>query len=176
MTTALLPNVLAFACAQAVAWHYLRTGRSWVGSLLTLAVWSLLDAWLLARYVFAADLAIVRALAVALLALAGASVAALGVAQWRRRWSASARARPDRFRAALEAFLRGDWGVARSSYRGLVRTDPWDAAAWIGLGDALARSGDPKGAKRCYRRAAGVDVGKRFTDLLQLRLGVERAG
>ncbi len=171
---AFLPNLIAFACGQTAAWHYLRTGRSWVGSLLTLGVWSLLDGWLLARYVFAAEPATLRALAIGLQGFAAASVVWLAVALWRRRWSAAARARPERFRAALDALLRGDWSLARAGYRGLVRTDPWDAAAWVGLGDALARAGDGKGAKRCYQRAAGVDVGKQFADLLQLRLGVRR--
>lgn len=173
---AFLPNLIAFACGQTAAWHYLRTGRSWVGSLLTLGVWSLLDAWLLARYVFAAEPATLGGLAFGLQGLAVATVAWLAFTLWRRRWSAAARARPARYRGALDAYLRGEWTVARTGYRALVRTDPWDAAAWMGLGDTLARTGDGKGAKRCYRRAAGVDVGKQFADLLQLRLGVRRAG
>jgi len=173
--TAFLPNLIAFACGQAAAWHYLRTGRSWVGSLLTLGVWSLLDAWLLARYVLAAETAVLRVLALGLQGLAAVAVAWLAFALWRRRWSVAARARPQRFRAALAAFLRGEWAAAQSGYRALVRTDPWDTAAWVGLGDALARAGDGKGATRCYRRAAGVDVGGKFADLLQLRLGVRRA-
>lgn len=173
--TAFLPNLIAFACGQTAAWHYLRTGRSWVGSLLTLGVWSLLDAWLLARYVFAAEPAVLRALAFGLQGLAFAAVAWLLFALWRRRWSAAARARPERYRLALDAFLRGEWAAAQAGYRALVRTDPWDAAAWMGLGDTLARAGDGKAATRCYRRAAGVDVGRHFADLLQLRLGVRRA-
>lgn len=173
---AFLPNLLAFLLGQAVAWRYLRTGRTWVGGLLTLGVWSLLDAWLLARYVFAADPAILRALAGGLQVLAVAAAARLAFVLWRRRWSAAAKSRPERFRAAMAAYLRGEWQQATSDYRGLVRVDPWDAGAWLGLGDALERSGDGKGAQRCYRRAASVDVGKQYADLLQLRQGVRKAG
>jgi tetratricopeptide (TPR) repeat protein len=173
---AFLPNLLAFLLGQAVAWRYLRTGRTWVGGLLTLGVWSLLDAWLLARYVFAVEPVLLRALAGSLQGLALAAAARLAFTLWRRRWSAAAKDRPERFRAAMAAYLRGEWEQARAEYRGLVRVDPWDAAAWLGLGDTLARSGDAKGARRCYGRAAGVDVGKQYADLLQLRQGVRRAG
>lgn len=173
---AFLPNVVAFLVGQVAAWHYLRTGRTWVGGLATLGVWLLLDAWLLARYVYAADVATLRSLAGALQLLAAATALRLLQQLWRRHRSPAARERIHRHRGALVSYLRGDWAAAVAGYRALVRTDPWDAAAWIGLGDALARTGNRKAADRCYWRAAGVDVGKAHADLLQLRRGRRAAG
>ncbi|MFN6148284.1 MAG: hypothetical protein ACK5AL_18150 [Planctomycetota bacterium] len=166
---ALLPNVLAFCVGQVAAWHYLRTGRAWVGGLATLGLWLLLDAWLLARYVYVADAGTLRLLAGSLQVLAVGTTLRLLQQLWRRRRSAAARRRTDRHREAIGAYLRGDWRLAVAGYRALVRTDPWDAAAWIGLGDAIARTGNRKAAARCYWRAQGVDVGKAHADLLQLR-------
>jgi hypothetical protein len=168
---AFLPNALAFLVGQAAAWHYLRTGRTWVGGLATLGLWLLLDAWLLARYVYAADAVTLRWVAGALQLFAVGTAARLLQQLWRRRRSPSARRRIDRHRDALGAYLRGEWDVAVVGYRALLRTDPWDAAAWIGLGDAMARTGNRKAANRCYWRAAGVDVGRSHADLLQLRRG-----
>lgn len=173
---ALLPNVLAFCVGQVAAWHYLRTGRAWVGGLATLGLWLLLDAWLLARYVYVADAGTLRLLAGSLQVLAVGTTLRLLQQLWRRHRSPAARQRIDRHRDALGAYLRGDWRSAIASYRALVRTDPWDAAAWIGLGDALARTGNRKAADRCYWRATGVDVGKAHADLLQLRRGRRAAG
>ena len=166
---AFLPNLVAFLLGQAAAWYYLRTGRTWVGGLATLGLWISFDAWLLARYVFAADGATMRSLAAVVQVLAVALTLRLAQQLWRRRRSPAARARSDRFRTALGAYLRSDLAAAEDGYRGLVRTDPWDAAAWLGLGDVLSRQGKDKAAQRCWRRAEGVDITRAHADALQLR-------
>lgn len=166
---AFLPNLFAFLLGQAAAWYYLRTGRTWVGGLATLVLWSSFDAWLLARYVYAADGATMRGLAALLQAFAVGLALRLAQQMWRRSRSSAARARSDRFRTALGAYLRSDWPAAEAGYRGLVRTDPWDAAAWLGLGDVLSRQGKDKAARRCWRRAEGVDAARAHADALQLR-------
>ena len=175
----LLPNLLAFCAGQAAAWFYLRTGRVLIGASSTIALWSLLDWWVLAKALFAAeprDLVLPAAL---LQAVAVATVVALCFSRWRRRWSQAARQRPARFTAGLTQLLRSDYGAARTTFARLVRTDPWDVAAWIALGDVHRHSGQSARAKRCYRRAAAVDIQRAHADLLRLnqeRLRERRSG
>lgn len=162
-----LPNLSIFVLGQAAAWYYLRTGRFWIGAVSTAALWVLADLLLVARFVFDAssqDLALPLFL---LQAVALGTLAALLLALWRRRWSATARARPQLFAAAMQQYLRCDHVAAASTFRRLTRADPWDVAAWTALGNVLAKSAQPQRARRCYRRAAQVDTGRRFADLLQ---------
>lgn len=167
LVASLLPNLLVFVAGQAAAWFYLRTGRTWIGALGTAALWTLLDWWLLAKYVFVHDGA---SLALPLVALQGTALglcAMLAFARWRRRRSAEAKQRPTRFAAGLAEYLRNDYGAARATFQRLVRVDPWDPAAWIALGDVFGSSGETARAQRCYRRAAAVDLRAEFVDLLQ---------
>lgn len=170
-----LPNLLAFVIGQSAAWYYLRTGRFWTGFTTTVLLWVLLDWWLVARYVLAVEAVELRLPAAALQALALATAAALAFGLWRRRWSKTARARTEHFGAGLRAFLRSDYGDAQATFTRLVRTDPWDAAAWIALGDVLARSGQPGKAQRCYRRAHAVDTRQGYADLIRQRRQPARA-
>lgn len=165
----LLPLLLAFALGQAAAWYYLRSGRVVAGLAATVMLWGALDWWVVGRYVLGHDEAALRLPAVVLQGAAAATVAALAAGLWRRRWSRAARARRDRFAEALHAYLRSDYAAARGAFTRLVRTDPWDAAAWIALGDVFARTGVRRRARRCYRRAGAVDTAGAFTDLLQRR-------
>jgi tetratricopeptide (TPR) repeat protein len=171
-----LPNLLAFACGQGAAWYYLRTGRFWLGVIATVALWSLLDWWMVARYVFLADEVALRLPATLLQATALVVSAVLAFGLWRRRWSAVARARREHFEAGLTQYLRSDYAMARATFVRLVRTDPWDAAAWIALGDVCGRTGHAGRAQRCYRRAGAVDTQKEYADLLQQRRLAARAG
>jgi hypothetical protein len=164
-----LPQLLAFALGQAAAWYYLRSGRVGTGLVATIALWGAIDWWAVARYVLGHDELSLRTPALVLQGTALATVAALLVALWRRRWSATARCRRAHFTAGLTAFLRSEYGDARATFTRLVRADPWDAAAWIALGDVLARTGARRRARRCYRRAGAVDVRGAWTDLLQRR-------
>ena len=162
-----LPNLSVFVLGQAAAWYYLRTGRFWIGAASTAALWVLADVLLVARFVFGVstqDLALPLFL---LQAVALGTAAALLLAQWRRRWSATARARPQLFAAAMQQYLRCDHVAAASTLRRLTRADPWDVAAWTALGNVLAKASQPQRARRCYRRAAQVDTGRRFADFLQ---------
>ena len=163
-----VPDLLLFLVGQACAWFYLRTGRFWIGFVGTALLWGLLDAWLLLQFVFAVEGERADLVLFAQRAVAVAWIGGLAIAQWRRRWSAAAKRRDERFAAGTVQFLRADFTAAKATFRGLVRTDPWDVIAWIWLGDVLARSGDAVRARRCYRRAAGVDTARSCADLLQL--------
>lgn len=162
-----LPNFLFFVAGQAAAVAYLRTGRFWWGAIGTVLLWLLLDVWLVATYVLDADGALRwwPLLGIQLVALV--LVGTLGYAFWRRRWSQDAKQREGRFRTGLAAYLRGDYKAARETFTQLAAVDPWDAAAWIALGDVLRRTGQGPKAKRCYRRAFAVDRNKAFSDLLR---------
>lgn len=164
-----LPNLLAFVVGLAAALYYLRSGRVWIGVAATLLLWVLLDWWLVERYVWAADAVDLVLPATLLQATAAATSGALVWQLWRRRWSTVARARTSHFGDGLAAYLRSDYDAARAAFTRLVRCDPWDAAAWIALGDVWGRCGKPKKARRCYGRAGAVDTQRAFADLLQLR-------
>lgn len=157
---------LAFLVGQAAAWIYLRTGRLLLGILATACVWILFDWWLLVRYVFTGDNTLGTAAAL-LQATAIWTALWLAFGRWRRRWSAAARSRTERFAAGMAQYLRRDQAAARATFTGLVRTDPWDAAAWIALGDVLARAGATSRARRCYRRARAVDIQRQYADLIE---------
>ena len=166
-----LPNLSVFVLGQAAAWYYLRTGRFWIGTVSTAALWVLADLLLVARFVFGVSS---QDLALPLFLLQGVALgtlAALLLALWRRRWSATARARPQLFAAAMAQYLRCDHVAAESTFRRLTRADPWDVAAWTALGNVLAASAQPQRARRCYRRAARVDTSRRFADFLQQQEG-----
>lgn len=171
-----LPNLVVFVAGQAAAWYYLRSGRHGLGVAITVPLWALLDWWLVARYVFAVDAVELLWPATALQALTAATVAALAFGLWRRRHSAVARARTTWFGDGMAQYLRSDYGAACATFTRLVRTNPWDAAAWIALGDASARLGQLARAQRCYRRASSVDTQRAYADLLQLRRQRARAG
>jgi hypothetical protein len=171
-----LPNLLVFVVGQAAAWYYLRTGRYWSGVLSTSALWVLLDWWLIARFVHGADPVTMRWPALSLQAVALAVAGALAFGLWRRRWSRAARQRQASFGAGMVQMLRGEHAAARTTFTRLVRVDPWDAAAWIALGDAHGGAGEAGRAQRCYRRASSVDTQRAFADLLQLRRRPPRAG
>lgn len=162
----LLTNLIVFLGGQAAAWFCLRTGRFLWGAIGTTALWLLLDAWLLTRYVFDGPDGLRTGALWGLQAVAVFLVVSLAIARWRRRWSAAAKQRTPRFAAGMASYLRSDYPAALAGFRQLVRTDPWDAAAWIALGDALRHSGQAGPARRCYRRAAAVDVRRQYRDLL----------
>jgi predicted Zn-dependent protease len=165
-----LPNLLAFVVGMAAALYYLRSGRVWAGAAATLLLWVLLDWWLVARYVWAADNVELMRPATLLQCVAAATAGALAWQLWRRRWSAVARARTTHFGDGLTAYLRSDYDAARAAFTRLVRSNPWDAAAWIALGDVWGRCGKVAKARRCYGRARAVDTQHAFADLLHLRL------
>ncbi len=170
-----LPNLLAFMAGQAAAWFYLRSGRFWVGMGGTVLLWVLLDWWLLARFVYAADAGHLRWPAGLLQLQAVWIVVALAWARWRRRHSAVARQRTARFADGLREYLCSDYAAARATFTRLVRTDPWDVPAWIALGDVWNRLGRTARAQRCYRRASAVDTQRGYHDVLQPRRDRSRA-
>lgn len=165
----LLFHVLVFAIGQGAALYYLRTGRYWIGVLSTAALWATLDWWLLQRFVYAEGPAGLWPAALALQAVASAVLLALAIGLWRRRFSAVARARAAHFGSGMASFLRGDHDAALATFGRLVAVDPWDAAAWIALGDVWQGRGRFARARRCWRRAAAVDRRGAYGDLLRLR-------
>jgi len=163
---AFLPNLALFVLGQAAAWFYLRTGRFWVGAISTASLWLFADWAVVARFVFAAEGADY------LLPLGGMQVVAIGlavvlaVALWRRRWSKTGKARDERFGEGLRAYLREDLPLAQRLFRSLVSCNPWDAAAWLALGNVERRLQRPRKAAACYRRALGVDRASDYVHLV----------
>ncbi|MEO6597177.1 MAG: tetratricopeptide repeat protein [Planctomycetota bacterium] len=167
-----LPNLLLFAAGQSAAWYYLRTGRFFVGASATAALWLLADWFVLAKFVFGASPADQQLPLWLLQVVAVGTVAALVFGLWRRKWSAVARQRPALFQAGIEQYLLSDYGAAKATLRRLVRTDPWDAAAWIALGNVFARLTRPARARTCYRRALAVDMKRAYADLVAQQTGL----
>jgi tetratricopeptide (TPR) repeat protein len=128
-------------------------------------LWGFADWALVAKFVYAAA---GQELALPLYAMQGTAVAVAGwlaFALWRRRFSAVAKARPQHFRAGLTAYLRSDLDGAGRVFRRLLRCNPWDAAAWLALGNVERRAGRAGAARRCYRRARAVDRAADYQDL-----------
>ena len=171
-----LPNLVLFVAGQAAAWFYLRTGRLWIGAGAMAWLWIAADWAVLAKYVFAATDTHFRLSLLAMQLGAVVTVAALGIAWWRRRWSKTAKARGELFARGLEFYLGGDHEQARLTFRRLVRSDPWDAAAWLALGNTLRRLGRDAAARRCYRRCRHVDLGSEYADLAKAMSGAAVVG
>lgn len=160
-------NVLVFAVGQAFAWLYLRGGRFWLGAGATLLLWASADWWLVGRYLLGAS---PGEQVVPLLILQVTAIATSAAYLWARLRRRQGRAsRGQRHREAIQRMLAGEHGEAVTMFRQLVWSDGWDAAAWIGLGDALRRMGERPKARRCYARAGAVDLDRAFADLLSHR-------
>lgn len=161
-------DLLLFLAGQGAAAYCLRTGRPWLGFVGTAALWVALDAWLVTHFVLVEHIAIAQGSLWAMRGVAAALASWLAFALWRRRWSAAARQRGARFAQGTAQFLRDDLSAAEGTFRRLVGVDPWDAMAWIWLGDVRRAAGDDRRARRCYRRAASVDRARACADLLAL--------
>lgn len=164
----MLPNVALFVLGQGVVAVLLRTGRTWLGSALAAWLWLAADAAAVARLVYGETGPWFLLPLVAMQAGTVVGALWLGLRWWWRRRSLPRRER--RFAAALAAYLQQDLPAAERGLRGLVWDDPWDAGAWLLLGDVLRRAGRRGAARRCYRRAGGVDGRKQYRDLLRLRV------
>lgn len=164
-------NLLLFVSGQLAAWHYLRTGRPAIGFAATVLLWGLLDAWLVARHAYRQEGAPWSWLLVGFQGVAVATVAMLVFGLWRRRWSRTARARGKWFGAGLQQYLRGELDAAAATFLRLVRCDPWDAAAWLALGNVRRAQGKNRDASRCYRTALRVDATGAYRDHANLQLG-----
>ena len=165
---AVMVNVLVFAVGQAFAWLFLRSGRFWLGAGATVALWTFIDWWLVARFVLGDP---VEGLQWPLLGLQATASMTTGAYLWARlRKRLAAPQRADRFREGLQQLLAGKLSAAEITFRQLAWVDPWDPSAWIARGDACRRQGAVRRARRCYRRAGGVDVKRQFADLLSHRL------
>jgi hypothetical protein len=164
---ALLAHAAVFSVGQAVALLYLRRGRFWLGVGVTALLWASLDWWLVTRYVLSLP---PEGVLWPLLCLYGSSSLAVLIflfASIRKRLAAPHR--QDRYGTGVRLLLSGDWDSATRTFRQLTRSDPGDAAAWIGLGDAARRLDRKSQARRCYRRARAVDVSGIYSDLVAHR-------
>lgn len=169
-----LPNLLLFVAGQTAAWIYLRSGRLWLGGLATATLWVAADWAVVAKFVFDDVGAHFRVPLIVMQSAAVAVVVLLAFQQWRRRWSRTARRRAELFEAGVAAYLRRSNDEAQRTFRRLVRADPWDAAAWLALGNTHRRARRPGPARRCYRRCMRVDSRREYSDLAR-RLA-KRAG
>lgn len=163
-----MANVLVFAVGQAFAWLFLRSGRFWLGAAATVALWTFTDWWLVSRFLLATPAEGQQLPLLGLQVTALLTAAAYLWARLRKRLAAPKRA--DRFREGIQQLLSGKLAAADTTFRQLAWVDPWDPSAWIARGDACRRQGAIGRARRCYRRAGGVDVKGRFADLLAHRL------
>lgn len=163
-------NLLLLLVAQSAAWQFLRTGRLLLGATATALLWSLLDAWLVAKYVFGHGEPPWTYLLVGFQASAAAVLALWGFAAWRRRYSRTAKARQQWFVRGLTHYLRGEAAAAERVFVQLVRCDPADAAAWAALGNVLRSRGQAGRARRCYQRALRVDLRGSHRDHVRLQL------
>jgi tetratricopeptide (TPR) repeat protein len=170
-------NLILFAAGQAAAWFYLHTGRTGLGAAATAALWVLADWYLVAKFVYRVEGPGLWLPLAGLQLVAWVTICALSVAQWRRRRSATARQRVQLFADGMAAYLRGRCDEAQAIFRRLARNDPWDAAAWVAWGNVLLRMGRIQPARRCYRRALGVDSARHYAELVrhQLLLAAEAA-
>jgi hypothetical protein len=166
---AFLPDLLLFAAAQVAAWTWLHTGRVWLGGGAMVVLWSLADWVVVQRLVYGASAESLAPWSWPLRGVAIVVTCWLLRDLWARRWSRTAKQRPVLFRAGLEAYLRDELEPARQTFTRLVRSDPCDTAAWIALGSVLARSGRPRRARRCFRRARAVDRQAEHGHLLDLQ-------
>ncbi|MCA8977524.1 MAG: hypothetical protein KDC98_22565 [Planctomycetes bacterium] len=160
-----LPNLALFIAGQVAAWFYLRSGRWWLGGTAMAVLWGAADWAVVARYVFADTGAGFHWAMIVMQATALTTVVALGVSQWRRRWSGVAKRRAEIYGEGMQQYLRGSYEAAAATFRRLVRNDPWDTAAWLGLGNVLRRAGHSAAARRCYRRCRSVDLTSEYRDL-----------
>jgi hypothetical protein len=161
----LLLQLLALCCGQAAACVQLRTGRFWRGAVTTVMLWAAADLALVAGLLWGAEGGWLSMALWVLQATAIWAVADLGYAWWRRKQSAGLRA--SRFAAALQQYLANDLNAAAAGLRVLVRSDPWDTAAWLLLGNVHRRRGDEARMRRCYRTAAAVDRQQGYVGLLR---------
>ena len=169
-----MANVLVFAVGQVFAWLFLRTGRFWLGVGATVALWGSIDCWLVQRYVLATP---EDGQQMAVLCLQATAVLTTFSYLWacvRKRLAAPRRA--DGYRRGIRQLLVGELSAAASTFRDLAWDNPWDPSAWIGRGDACRRLGVASRARRCYKRAASVDVKGQFADLLAHRLHLLQVG
>ena len=165
-------NLSVFGVGQVFAWLFLRSGRFWVGAGALAVLWAAIDWWLVQRFLLSVP---AQGQQLAVCILQATAVLVTGSYLWAclRRWL-GAPVRSERFRRGITELVQGQWTSAEVSFRQLVWSDPWDVPAWIGRGDAFRRLQRPRRARRCYRRAAGVDVQGQFADLLAHRLELLR--
>lgn len=167
----LLPNLLLFATAIAVAIAWLRTGMILRGVLLLFAVLATADATLLIRFVFADRGPTYTAALTAMQIVAALGIGTLTAQLLRRRLSADLRRRPALFDQGLRHYLRDELPAAQAIFGRLHRVDPWHVPSAIALAQVLARLGRTGAARRLLRSARRLDGTGAFADLIEQRLG-----
>lgn len=166
-----LCNAAICAAGFATAIWWLRTGMLVRGVALLVAMAVTVDVALVARFVFADRGGWFQGGLMSMQVAALGSVAALGVALARRRWSADARRRAELFAAGLQHYLRDELKAARNLFLRLRRADPWDVAATVALANVHWREGRAARARTLLQIAARLDRRGEFRDFIgeQLR-------
>lgn len=167
---AFLPNALAFACGQLVAWGYLRTGLVRRGVVLMLTIWVLADAALLARFAYEQDGLWYLLPLLSMQVVCVASAARFTFCRLRRRFSRTARRAKELFALGQGHYLRGELDRALETFRLLHRNDPWHVPSAIALASVLARCSRPRQAVRLYRQARALDLKQEYQDLIEVQL------
>ena len=125
------------------------------------------DVALVARFVYDdRGLAFLSGLVI-LQALAIASLVWWIVYGVRLRWSPDRRARSELLAAGTQHYMRNELAEAESVYRRLLRANPWDVAAVLGLASSLWRSGRVAAASRQLRVARSLDRKGVYAQLIE---------
>jgi hypothetical protein len=161
-----LINLVIFLLGQWAAYGYLRTGLRQRGLALMILGWVLVDVILVERYAFERTGIFYRVSLACLQAYSLVEFVLFTGGRIRRRLRSVRRAREVDFRQAFLHYLNDEMVLAEAGYRRILKRDPWDEEATLGLATTLARIGKSKKARAMFRRARALDQDGRFTDVI----------
>ena len=167
---AFLPNLLVFVLGQIAAWGYVRTGLVVRGAIAMVICWTAADFALVARFAFSETGTSYRA---ALLMMQVWSLVEFVLFVTGRVLRRSPARRAERSRLLREAgihWLRDEADQARPIYARLVRRDPWDVEAALGLATIFADAGATRPARAWLGRVRSLDTTKALADVVELEL------
>lgn len=171
---AFLPNLLVFLLGQAAAWGYVRTGLVVRGALVMVVGWAAADIALVARFMFSETGAVYRGALILMQAWSLVEFVLFATGRILRRSKARQAEREVLLREAGIHWLKDELALARPIYARLVRRDPWDADAALGLATVLGDLGSQRPARRWLRRVRALDTKKHLADVVEIEL--ERLG
>lgn len=167
---AFLPNLLVFVLGQIAAWGYVRTGLVVRGALAMVVCWAAADFALVARFAYSETGTPYRAALLVMQVWSLVEFVFFVTGRWMRRSPARRAERARLLREAGIHWLRDEADAARPIYTRLVRRDPWDAAAALGLATLHVENGDSRKARTWLHRVRAVDTEKAFADVVEHEL------
>lgn len=167
---AFLPNLLLFACGQAAAIAWMRTGMATRGVVAMVMIWVLADVALLSRFAFGLHDVFYQLPLLGMQLWAAFEAVAFPFLRLRARFSPARRRRHTAFAAAHQLYLRDDGKGAAAAFARLRHVDPWDVAAAVAQANALLLCGQPRAAVRLLRKARGLDLRAEYRDFIDERL------